>query len=227
MAYGLLTKLALIRESQGQDFLLRTSLLGKPTNAILSPVWKRCNIEPFTVNDLRKLVESNKFLLAGCADSSWASAVIPLYLGHSGSIATKYYTLKSADSIVAAHRVLNELLFQIVVCQGLGEQTIEHLSTLLTKEQLGNELQKGWENSFLPPANVTQCTLDTVLSRLRERTRIQLVADTLESYRAWIRGPEANATSTVKDFLPSKLPFPLGENDRKSLICELSGIKAK
>ena len=227
VSYRLLSKLADIRESQGQDFLLRTSTLGKPSNAILGPVWKRCSLEPFTVNDLRKIVESHKFLLAGTADSSAANAVIPMYLGHNTAVAAKFYTLKSAESIIAAHRLLNGLLFQIVVIQGLGEQVLEHSSKVMTKEELAKELESCWENAFLRVSPVTECTLNTVVSRLRERARIQLVKDTLESYRAWLRGPEVNSTSTVKDFLPSKLPFPLNDTDRQSLYCELQGSNVK
>lgn len=103
---------------------------------------------------------------------------------------------------------------------------MEHLATILSKE-LETELKKSWKNFFLPAAFVTEATLTTVFSRLRERTRVQLVSDTLESYRAYLRGAEVNHTSTVKDFLPSKLPFPLNENDRNMLFCELLEIKLK
>ncbi len=116
-------------------------------------------------------------------------------------IAEKFYTTKTAESIVDSHKLLNHLLFQIFVTQGTGELVLEQMGRVVGREEFESELKRAWsDNQFLPSSFVTQTTFDIVLSPLRERTRTQLVKDVCEEYREHQRGPDAESTYTLKDF---------------------------
>lgn len=180
--FELLHRLALVRKALNQQFLLRTSRGGTPSNDILAPVWRSLGTK-FAVNDVRKRIESCRHLVSG-AVSDDSSGCLQAYLGHSVKNARLFYEFDTDAKCADAASLLDHLLCQILLTEGdYVNALLDQAPESIGRQQLDDLVRKGWTSKFVAFTSISEATFRKLQANFKQFRQDRAVEDAFLSFQ--------------------------------------------